>query len=149
MKISQMVFGLQSGHDFVTRDIFCDRDFFLWQTDGQGKNNMSPNPLWGDIIIHSGANSNSFELLCLSSLSASLTNIQWKVTEKKWRHHFFHSSRVRYSKMTSQIRAKFELIQDFMPVLVTCKFEREWIHSNWEKMETPFFPFKVKGRIIL
>ena len=34
MKISQTVFELQSGHDFVT-----DR-----RTDDQGKNNMSPNP---------------------------------------------------------------------------------------------------------
>ena len=37
MKTSQMVFDLQSGHDFVT--------------DGQGKNNMSPNPTGGDINI--------------------------------------------------------------------------------------------------
>ena len=36
MKISQTVFELQSGHDFVTDD--------------QGKNNMSPNPTGGDII---------------------------------------------------------------------------------------------------
>ena len=41
MKIPQMVFELQSGHDFVT-----DR----W-TDDQDKNNMSPNPTGGDIII--------------------------------------------------------------------------------------------------
>ena len=33
-------------------------DTILWQTDGQGKNNMSPNPMGGDIItleIHSNA----------------------------------------------------------------------------------------------
>ena len=41
MKISQTVFELQSGHGFVT-----DK-----QTDDQGKNNMSPNPTGGDIII--------------------------------------------------------------------------------------------------
>ena len=43
MKISQTVFELQSGHDFVT-----DRRTDGW-TD-QGKNNISPNPTWGDII---------------------------------------------------------------------------------------------------
>ena len=42
-------------------------------------------PKW---IIRSGPNSNSFELLCLSSLSASLTNIWSEVSEKSWRHHF-------------------------------------------------------------
>ena len=36
MKISQMVYELQSGHDFVTR-----------RTDDPGKNNMSPNPKVG------------------------------------------------------------------------------------------------------
>ena len=32
-----------------------------------------------------------------------------------------------------------------MPVLVACKFDEDWIHSNWEKMETPFPSFKVNG----
>ena len=45
-------------------------------------------PKW---IIPSGPNSNSFDLLCLSSLPASLTKIQSKVTEKSWRHLFFFS----------------------------------------------------------
>ena len=111
--------------------------------------------LWGNIqysrannskwIYRSGPNSNPFKLLCLSSLPASLTKIQSKVTEKSWRHHFFHRSRARYSKMTGQIWPKFELVWDFMPVLVTCKFVEDRIHSNWENMETPFSPFKVNG----
>ena len=32
-----------------------------------------------------------------------------------------------------------------MPVLITCKFDDDWIHSNWDKLETPFSPFKVNG----
>ena len=44
MKISQTVFELQSGHDFVT-DRRTDR-----RTDEQSKNNMSPNPTGGDIM---------------------------------------------------------------------------------------------------
>ena len=43
-------------------------------------------PKW---IIRSNPNSNSFKLLCLSSLFANLTKIQSRVTEKSWRHHFF------------------------------------------------------------
>ena len=45
MKISQTVFELQSGHNFVT-DRRMDR-----RTDDQGKNNMSPNPTGGDITL--------------------------------------------------------------------------------------------------
>ena len=59
----------------------------------------------------------------LSLLPASLTKIQSKVTEKSWRYHFFHRSRARNSKMTGEARPKFELVQDFMPVFVTCKFD--------------------------
>ena len=76
-------------------------------------------------IIRSGPNSNSFELLCLSWLPASFTKIQSKVTEKSWIHHFFHRSRARNSKMTGQIWPKFELVRDFMPVLVICKFDED------------------------
>ena len=47
--------------------------------------------------------------------------------------------------MTGPIQQKFKLIRDFMPVLVTCKFDKDWIQSNWKKMETPFSPFKVNG----
>ena len=43
-------------------------------------------PKW---LIRSGLISNSFELSCLSSLPASLTKIQSKVTEKSWDIIFF------------------------------------------------------------
>ena len=49
MKISRTVFQLQSGYDFVT-DRQTDG-----RTDDQGKNNMSPNPTGGDIIIFTPA----------------------------------------------------------------------------------------------
>ena len=53
---------------------------------------------------------------------------------------FFHHSRAGNSKMIDQIWPYFELVQDFMPVLVTCKFDGDWIQSNWEKMDTSFSP---------
>ena len=40
--------------------------------------------------VRSGPNSNSSEILCLSSLHASLTKIRLKVTEKTRRHRFSH-----------------------------------------------------------
>ena len=107
-----------------------------------GKNLRAQGQITPKWIIRSGPNSNLFELLCLSSLPASLTKIQSKVTEKSWRPLFFHHSRARNSKITGQIRPKFELVRDFTPVLVTSKFDEDWIHSNWEKMETSFFPIQ-------
>ena len=38
------------------------------------------------------------------------------------------------------ILAKFKLIRDFMPVLVTCKFEKNLIKKHREKVETLFSP---------
>ena len=34
-----------------------------------------------------------------------------------------------------------------MPVLVTCKFDEDWVHSNIEKMETPFSHSKSMGTL--
>ena len=66
----------------------------------------------------------------------------WEKVETSF---FFHGWRTGNSKMTGQIRPKFEPVQDFMPVLISCKFDEVGIHSNWEKMATPFSPFKVNG----
>ena len=41
-------------------------------------------------VVRSGPNSNSFEILCMSSLPASIKRIGSKATEKRWRHHFPH-----------------------------------------------------------
>ena len=35
---------------------------------------------------------------------------------------------------------KFKLVRDFMPVLITCKFEKDLIKNNKEKVETSFSP---------
>ena len=41
-------------------------------------------------MVRSGQNSNSSEILCTSSLPASIKRIGPKATEKRWRHHFPH-----------------------------------------------------------
>ena len=41
-------------------------------------------------VVRSGRNSNSSEILCMSSLPASIKRIGSKTTEKRWRHHFPH-----------------------------------------------------------
>ena len=39
-------------------------------------------------VVQSGRNSNSSDILCMSSLPASIKRIRSKATEKRWRHHF-------------------------------------------------------------
>ena len=41
-------------------------------------------------MVRTGQNSNSYEILCMSSLPASIRRIGSKATEKRWRHHFSH-----------------------------------------------------------
>ena len=52
---------------------------------------------------------------------------------------FFRRSRAANSVVGSLIWPKFELIQDIMHVLITCKFETDRINSNGEKVVTSIF----------
>ena len=86
-------------------------------------------PKW---LIRSGRNSNSSEILCLSWLPASLTKIRSKMNALALRHHFPIISLWEMFQMLKApnsvgcpIWPKFELVRDFMPALVTCKFEKK------------------------
>ena len=69
-----------------------------------------------------------------------------KKNELAWRHHFpiislweiFRRSRAADSVVSGPIWPKFELVRDFMHVLVTCKYKKDRIKSNREKVDTPF-----------
>ena len=52
----------------------------------------------------------------------------------------FRCSRASNTEVNDPIRLEFELISDFMPVLDTCKFGKDPIKSDWEKVEKPVFP---------
>ena len=92
---------------------------------------------------------NSSKLLCLSWLPATLMMIRSKMNELAWRHQFpiislrenFWTSRAANSVVSGPIWPKFELIPDFMHVLVTCKYKKDRIKNNREKVATSFFPF--------
>ena len=58
---------------------------------------------------------------------------------------FFRRSRAANSVVSS----KFELVRDFMHVRVTCKYKKDRIKSNREKVETPFSPLLVNGGFLL
>ena len=51
---------------------------------------------------------------------------------------FFRRSRAANSVVSGPIWPKFELVQHFMHVRVTCKYKKDRIKSNREKVETPF-----------
>ena len=88
------------------------------------------------------------QLLCLSWLPAALMMIRSKMNELAWRHHFniislwkiFRRSRTANSVVCGPIWPKFELVRDFMHVLVTCKPKKDRIKNNREKVDTSFSP---------
>ena len=53
--------------------------------------------------------------------------------------NFFRRSRAANSVVGGPIWRKFELIQDIMHVLITCKFEKDQVNSNGEKVVTSIF----------
>ena len=69
----------------------------------------------------------------------SLENVMTSFFHYKYMGIFFRRSRAANSVVGGQIWPKFELIQDIMHVLITCKFEKDWINSNGEKVVTSIF----------
>ena len=54
--------------------------------------------------------------------------------------NFFRCSRAANSVVSGPIWPKFELVRDFMHVLVTCKHKKDRIKNNREKVETSSSP---------
>ena len=77
-------------------------------------------------LVRSGRISNSSEMLWMSSLPASMKKIRSKMKALEWSQHYtaiFQTRKGSYSGVGVDIWPKFELIQAFMHVLVTCKNE--------------------------
>ena len=62
---------------------------------------------------------------------------------------FFRCSRAANSVVSGPIWPKFELVRDFLHVLVICKYKEDRIKSNREKVETSFSPLQVNGGFLL
>ena len=60
-------------------------------------------------------------------------------SEKKWKHQFFRCLRAASSVVRGRIWPNFKLIQALMYVIITCKYEKDPIKNNREKVATPFF----------
>ena len=96
-------------------------------------------------MVRSGRNSNSSEILWMSSLPTNLKWILSITTEKKWQHRFFRRSRAANSQVSSGIWPKFELIQAFMHVLIPCKYQKDCTLNRRDKVETASFPLCLWG----
>ena len=82
-------------------------------------------------VVRSARNSNSLEILCMSSLPASTKRIGSKATEKRWRHRFPH-----YKSMGSfcchgnqsfdPICPKTLCSLSPTPVMLLIKFDQDW-----------------------
>ena len=53
------------------------------------------------------------------------------------------------SILSGPIWPKFELVRDVMHVLVTCKYKKDRIKNNREKVKTSFSPLQVNGGFLL
>ena len=80
-------------------------------------------------------------VLVTSNFPDDLIKNEQASTETPFFHYkFFRRSRAANSLVSGPIWPKFKLIQDFMHVLVTCKYKKDRIKSDREKGETPFSP---------
>ena len=96
-------------------------------------------------MVRSGWNSNSSEILWIFLLPTNLKWILSIATEKKWQHRFFRRSRVANSQVSSGIWWKLELIQAFMHVLITCRYQKDCTLNSRDKVATPSFPLYYKS----
>ena len=60
-------------------------------------------------------------------------------SEKKWKHQFFRGLRAANSVVCGRIWLNFKLIQALMYVIITCKYEKDPMKNNREKVATSFF----------
>ena len=60
-------------------------------------------------------------------------------SEKTWKHQFFRRLRAASSVVHGRIWPIFKLIKALMFVIITCKYEKDPIKNNREKVATPFF----------
>ena len=130
---------------FRSPSVTCS-DFFRCS---RAPNSEGSGPIWP-----------KFELVRVpSSLPASLTKIESKRKALAWRHRFpqnFRHSRASNSEVNGPIRPELELVWDFMPVLVTSKFDEDpikmkmltWrqhfpIISIWEYFRHSTVPYSI------
>ena len=82
-------------------------------------------------MVRTGRNSNSSEILCMSSLPASIKGIGSKTTEKRWRHRFPHYKPMgafycHGNQSFDPICPKTLCSLSPTPVMLHIKFDQDW-----------------------
>ena len=93
-------------------------------------------PKW---VVWFGPKSNSTKILMPVLVTATM--IRSNMNELAWRQHFpiislweiFRRSRAANPVDSGPIWPKFEIIRNFMHVLVTCKYKKDRIKSYWDR----------------
>ena len=103
-------------------------------------------------MVRPGRNSNSSEILCMSSLPASIKRIWSKATEKRWRHHFPH-----YKSMGAfcchghqsfdPICLKTLCSLSPLPVMLHIKFDQDWSTCLREIQVRKCKIFVIQGQV--
>ena len=88
-------------------------------------------------VLESGRNSNSYKLLCMSSLPARIIKLEYSkyVVSRRFR--------AAYSAVRCRSWPKFELIRDLMVVIMTCENVEDLIKKRF----TTIFPLNHLGAI--
>ena len=101
------------------------------------------------LVSVSGRNLNSSKLSYMSSLPARMRMIESKMKEVECSQDFSHyksmgifsrRSRAANSAILGPIWPNFELVQDVIVVLVTCKYEEDPIKNEGARVDTTFSP---------
>ena len=119
----------------------CSQDFSLYKSmgifpDAQGQLTLRS-------TVRSSQISNSSKTLWLSSLPAKMKKIQSKIEALECSQHYtsiFRRARADNSGVGGGIWPKFELIQVFMHVLLTCKNEVDQFKNEGARVFTRFLP---------
>ena len=82
-------------------------------------------------VVRSSQNSNSSEILCMSSLPANRKRIRSKTTEKRWRHRFPHYNSMgafccHGNQSFDPIGPKIWCSLSPIPVMLQIKFDQDW-----------------------
>ena len=101
------------------------------------------------LVVVSGRNLNSSKLSCMSSLPARMRMINSKMKELECSQDFSHcksmgifpDAQVQLTPQSLvQSGRNFELVQDVMDGLVTCKYEEDPIKNEGARVFTTFYP---------
>ena len=120
------------------KELDCSQDFSHYKSMGifpDAQGHLTPQSL-----VRSGRISNSFEILWISSLPASMKKIRSKMKALEWTQHFPNYNSMVAMETSARIWPNFELIQALIHVLITCKYEKNPIKNSGENVMTSFFP---------